>query len=139
MDCFGTYFTHAQTCDNVRVQSATQWTASVHTLHMPKPVISFVFGIVRVQSADAHSLSHHVRTHTHKLLHHVSFASMCWHGRCYAMLTSLCHSCLRSHALAVTSCLIFFYVCTWDTRCYAMFTSASMKKIQKTKFARKKT
>ena len=43
MDCFGTYFTHAQTCDNVRVQSATQWTASVHTLHMPKPVIRFVF------------------------------------------------------------------------------------------------
>ncbi len=31
MDGFGTYFTHAQTCDNVRVQSATAWTASVHT------------------------------------------------------------------------------------------------------------
>ena len=41
MDCFGTYFTHAQTCDNVRVQSSTQWTASVHTLHMPKPVIPY--------------------------------------------------------------------------------------------------
>ena len=27
MDCFGTYFKHAQTCDDVRVQSATQWTA----------------------------------------------------------------------------------------------------------------
>ena len=27
----GTYFTHVQTCDNVRVQGATQWTASVHT------------------------------------------------------------------------------------------------------------
>ena len=43
MDCFGTYLTNAQTCDNVRVQSATQWTASVHILHMPKPVIRFVF------------------------------------------------------------------------------------------------
>ena len=69
MDCFGTYFTHAQTCDNVRVPPATQWSASVHTLHiaqtcdnvrvppatqwtasvhthaqkMPKPVITFVF------------------------------------------------------------------------------------------------
>ena len=43
----GTYFTHAQTCDNVRVQSATQWTASVHTLHMPKPVITFVFKVLR--------------------------------------------------------------------------------------------
>ena len=76
MDCFVTYFTHAQTCDNVRVQSATQWTASVHTLqymlythaqtcdnvpvqsatqwtasvhtlHMPNPVIAFVFKVLR--------------------------------------------------------------------------------------------
>ena len=39
MNCFGTYFTHAQTCDATRVQSATQWTASVHTLHMPKPLM----------------------------------------------------------------------------------------------------
>ena len=30
MDCFGTYFTHVQTCDDVRVQSATEWTASGH-------------------------------------------------------------------------------------------------------------
>ena len=36
MDCFGTYFTHVQSCDATRVQSATQWTASVHTLHMSK-------------------------------------------------------------------------------------------------------
>ena len=47
MDCFGTYFTHAQTCDNVRVKSATQWTASVHTLHMAKPVITFVLRVLR--------------------------------------------------------------------------------------------
>ena len=25
MDCFGTYLTHAQICDNVRVQSTTEW------------------------------------------------------------------------------------------------------------------
>ena len=31
MNCFGTYFTHAQACDNVCVHGATQWTASVHT------------------------------------------------------------------------------------------------------------
>ena len=36
MDCFGTYFTHVQTCNVTRVQSATPWTASVHTLHMSK-------------------------------------------------------------------------------------------------------
>ena len=29
------------------VQSATQWTASVHTFHMPKPVITFVFKVLR--------------------------------------------------------------------------------------------
>ena len=45
--CSCTYFTHARTCDNVRVQSATQWTASVHTLHMPKPVITFVLRVLR--------------------------------------------------------------------------------------------
>ena len=77
MDCFGTYFTHAQTCDNVRVQSATQWIASVHTLHMPEPVTTFVFkcyamdcfrtyfthaqtyGNVRVQSATQWTTSVH--------------------------------------------------------------------------------
>ena len=33
--------------DNFRVQSATEWTASVHTLHMSKPVITFVFKVLR--------------------------------------------------------------------------------------------
>ena len=46
MDCFRTCFTHVQTCDNVRVQSAAQWTASVHTLHMSKHVITFVFKVL---------------------------------------------------------------------------------------------
>ena len=46
MDCFRTYFTHARTCDDIRVQGATQWTASVHTLHMPKPVITFVLRVL---------------------------------------------------------------------------------------------
>ena len=39
MDCFGTYFTHVQSCDVTRVQSATEWTASVHTSHMSKAVM----------------------------------------------------------------------------------------------------
>ena len=47
MGCFGTYVTHAQSCDNVRVQSATEWTASVHTLHMPKAVITFMFNVLQ--------------------------------------------------------------------------------------------
>ena len=92
------------------------WVAPVHPLHMPKPVITFVFKVL-----------------LNGLLRHVSLASTCTRCRCYAMLTSICHSCLRSHALAVTSCLIFFYVYTWDTRCYAMFTSASQQ------FKRKKS
>ena len=37
---------HAQTCDNIRVQSATQWAAWVHILHMLKPVITFVFEVL---------------------------------------------------------------------------------------------
>ena len=42
MDCFGTYFTHAQSCDNGRVHST-----SLHTLRMPKAVITFVFIVLR--------------------------------------------------------------------------------------------
>ena len=45
MDCFGTCFTHVQICDYVRVQSATQWAASVHALHMSKAVITFEFKV----------------------------------------------------------------------------------------------
>ena len=56
MGCFGTYFTHAQSCDNVRVQSATEWTASVHTLHMPKAVITFVFQVLWNGHASVHTL-----------------------------------------------------------------------------------
>ena len=57
MDCFGTYFTHVQTYNVTRVQSATQWTASVHTLHMSKP------NVTRVQSATQWTASVHTFTH----------------------------------------------------------------------------
>ena len=40
-----------------RVQSATQWTASVHTLHMSKP------NVTRVQSATQWNASVHTFTH----------------------------------------------------------------------------
>ena len=42
-----TYLEHDQTCDDVRVQSATQSTASVHTWNMSKPVMTFVFKVLR--------------------------------------------------------------------------------------------
>ena len=45
--CFGTYLKHVQTCDIVRVRRAAEWTASVHTWHMSKPVITFVFKVLR--------------------------------------------------------------------------------------------
>jgi len=47
MDCFGTYFTHAQCCEKSRVQSATEWTASVHTSHMSNAVKTFGFKVIR--------------------------------------------------------------------------------------------
>ena len=53
MDCFGTYFTHVQSCDVIRVQSARQWTASVHTLHMSD------CDVTRVQSATQWTASVH--------------------------------------------------------------------------------
>ena len=46
MGCFGTYFTHAQRCDNLRVQSAAERTASVHILRMPKAVRRFMFKVL---------------------------------------------------------------------------------------------
>ena len=42
MGVFGTYFTHVQSCNVTRVQIATEWTASVHILHMSK-LISWAF------------------------------------------------------------------------------------------------
>ena len=104
MHCFGTYFTHVQTCDNVR-----------QTLHMSKPVITFVFKVLRnglcfgiyfthvqtcdnvhVQSAtqwvaSVHTLhmSKPVILYTWSMLRNVNVSSTCTHGRCCAMLMSL--------------------------------------------------
>ena len=49
IDCFGTYLRHVQNCDDVRVQSATQSTASVHTWNMSKTVMTFVFKVLRIR------------------------------------------------------------------------------------------
>ena len=77
MGCFGKYLTHAQICDNVRVhnatqhmpkfklwqrvQSATEWAASVHTLHTPEASQSC--DILCVQSATEWTASVHIFTH----------------------------------------------------------------------------
>ena len=52
MDCFGTYFTHAQTSDVTRVQSASEWTASVHTLQMPYGMDCFGTYFLHAQTSD---------------------------------------------------------------------------------------
>ena len=54
MDCFGTYFTHVQTCNVTRVQSATEWTASVHTFTHVQTC-----NVTRVQSATEWTASVH--------------------------------------------------------------------------------
>ena len=48
MGCFGAFFTHVQSCDVTRVQSAMEWTASVHTSRMSKAVIKcYAVGLLR--------------------------------------------------------------------------------------------
>ena len=47
MDCFRTCFTHVQTCDNVRVQSAIRNGLLWYILYTSKPVITFVFKMLR--------------------------------------------------------------------------------------------
>ena len=70
MDCFGTYFTHVQTCDDVRVPSATEWTASVHTSHMSKPDYIRVIQTATEWTASAHTshMSEPVITFVFKVL-----------------------------------------------------------------------
>ena len=53
MDCFGTYFTHVQTCNVTRVHSATEWTALVHILHVQ------TCNVTRVHSATQWTASVH--------------------------------------------------------------------------------
>ena len=53
--CFGTYLTHVQSFDVTRVQSATEQTASVHTLQMPQSC-----DVTRVQSATEQTASVHI-------------------------------------------------------------------------------
>ena len=47
MDCLGTYFTHAETCDKVRVPHATGRIALDSTFGVTTPVTMFVFKMLR--------------------------------------------------------------------------------------------
>ena len=108
-DCFGTYITHVQTCDNVRVQSATQWTASVHTLQMSKLVITFVFKVLRngLLRFILYKMSKLVITFVFKVLRngllrsHFTHAQTCDNLRvqhCYAM------DCFGTYIIHVQKC-----------------------------------
>ena len=87
MDCFGTYFTHVQTCDNVRVQTARQWTASAHTAHMSKPVITFVFNLLRNGL-----LRHILHTYPHLVITFV------FQVLCNGLLRYILHTCPNQSA-----------------------------------------
>ena len=54
MDCFGTYFTHVQSCNVTRVQSATEWPrCGTYFTHVQS------FNVTRVQSATEWTASVH--------------------------------------------------------------------------------
>ena len=110
VDCFGTYFTHVQSCDVTRLQSATEWTASVHTSHMSKAVMIPVFkvpgnglyfgiyfthvqscDVTRVQSATEWTASVHILHTCPKL-----WCNQC--SKCYGM------DCFGTNCTHVQSC-----------------------------------
>ncbi len=77
MDCFGTYSTHFQSCDYVRVQRAAEWIASVHTLHVQS------CDYVRVQSATEWVASVHI-SHMSKAV--ITFVSKCCGMHCFGYI-----------------------------------------------------
>ena len=94
MDCFGTYLTHAQSCDNVRVQRATEWTASVNTLHVPKSVITFVFIMLRNTLGGFGTYFTHARS-IPKLWY--PLCSKCYGMDCFGTLFTHAQSCDNVH------------------------------------------
>ena len=79
MDCLGTYFTHVQ--PNVtHVQSATQWTASVHTLHTPKPNVTHVQSATQ-WTASVHTLHTPLATLKKKAVDKASSKTLQRHSR----------------------------------------------------------
>ena len=73
-----------------RVQSATQWTASVHTLHMPKP------NVTRVQSATQRTASVHTLHMVHATQYSHPYAV---HTRSMDDLIELANTQIRSCAI----------------------------------------
>ena len=92
-------YTHAQTCDCVPVQSATQGVASLHTLHKPISCDN-----VPVQSAQQCTASVHIQHFTH--------AQTCDNVRVPSV--KQCTASILSHARACDNVRLFkFYAMHW--------------------------
>ena len=85
MDCIGTHCAHVNTCDVTRVQSATEWIASVHTAHMSTRVMSLVFKVLR----------NGLHRYTLRTCQHV-WCNAC--SKCYGM------DCIGTHCAHVNTC-----------------------------------
>ena len=85
MDCIGTHCTHVETCYVTRVQSATEWIASVHTAHMSTRVMSLVFKVLR----------NGLHRYTLRTCQHV-WCNAC--SKCYGM------DCIGTHCIQVETC-----------------------------------
>ena len=98
MGCFGTCFTHAQSCDKVHVRSATGRIASVHTLHMPKAVLTFMFKVLRKWAASVHTL------HMPKA---VITCSNCYGMGCFGTYFTHAQSCDNVRVQSTTEWVVF--------------------------------
>ena len=92
IDCFRTYLKHVQTCDDVRVQSATQPTASVHTWNMSQPVMTFVFKVL----------------HTRLLRYILETCPNLWWRSCSKSYAIVCFGTYLKHVLGRVCCAILW-------------------------------
>ena len=93
MDCFGTCTTHVQTCDNVRFQCPTHWTASVHALNTFQTCDNVLVQSAMQWTASVHTL------HMSKPV--IMFVSKCYAMDCFGTYFAHAQTC---HNVRVQSC-----------------------------------
>ena len=104
IDCFGTYLKHVQTCDDVRVQSATQSTASVHVQTCDD---------VRVQSATQSTASVHTWNMSKPVIRWRS-CSKCYAIDCFGTYLKHVQNCDDAHVQSATQSTASVHVQTCD-------------------------
>lgn len=67
MDCFCTYLTDAQTCDNIRVPSATQWTATVSSPPWYICIVASISTHICMQKRHVICRCKHIRIHIYSI------------------------------------------------------------------------